>query len=280
MKKWAGWLTENWEVSILTLIALSVSTYSLIVSIINPNLSFSTERKIDLVLLLLAAYVLNAAKRFNQIQTISERLMQSRRSLPRCLNLINNKIMRLEQEFHAQELTFTNRYEVMDALLKMIDASHESYQGLNFYGQGWRGWMNDFYDANIGAVGRGVNVTRYFIIRNEYIENGLIQHFISEMDLQTENGIHVFFIYESDVKLISHFRDNPIRGIGLFDNQVLVVDRSLARESDGAIELIVYWDPDDVLQKNPFPHLQAKVKLYSQYRDELIAMASSRRHAP
>lgn len=275
MRQWSNWITDHWEVSILTLIALGISTYDLVVSAINPSLILSTDRKIDLILLLLAAYILNAAKRFSLMQTISDRLILSRRAMPRCLDLVRNRLVEVERGIHDQELTFTNRHEVMDALLKMIDGSHKSYHGLNFYGQGWRGRMSEFYDANIGAVRRGVKVTRYFVIKDEYIVNGTLQYFIDEMDRQADQGIHVFFIRESEIKTISHFRNNPIRGIGLFDDQVLVIDRSLVNELDGPIEMVVHWNPNDISQKNPFPHLQGHVKPYLKYRDELATIITS-----
>lgn len=169
MKKWFDWFLENWQISILTFISIGVSLYSLVVSIFDPNLALGTDRKIDLILLLLSAYVLNVAKRNKENKLLSERLLilqeslSSQHSIPYCLSPIVSRVLGLEQEILNKEITFRNHHEVMYGLLKMMDSSLKSYQGLNFYGQGWKGGLNEFYDANIWAVSRGLHMTRYFI---------------------------------------------------------------------------------------------------------------------
>jgi len=266
-----NWVVNNWLVSLLMIIGVGISAYDLAARYISLAPPVDPALKIDLILFLLVAYVLNATLRFNDMNRLLRKRLHFRRGSSSFIETMHAHVTDLEKGLENQKLEISNRHQTMAVLLTMIDKADKSYEGLNFYIGGWKTEMREFYEANVGAARRGVQVTRYFIIQDEHDSPEALQQLLDEMREQAISGIEVYFALERDIRTISYFRNNPIRGIGLLDEEILVIDTSPARRSSGPVEIVVIWDPDEVRAKNPFPQLKRHkiIRSYSDCADEL-----------
>jgi hypothetical protein len=210
------------------------------------------EAKTDLILAILGAYVLTATLRLDQI----DRNLQN--VLPSPANQYDRALRDYSSFLQAgsrnRQITFSNRYESMAALLRSIDTSRRSYEALNLYTSGWNGEMKDVYAASVAAVRRKVYVWRCFVVRDQYVK-GEFEAQMEAMEKQYKEGINVFWVRESDLNKMPYFRENPVRSMALVDSEWLLVDTSPADRNSSPTETRVTWITDEVAQ-NPFSQLK------------------------
>jgi len=221
------------------------------------RLPLTEAAKTDLIILILGAYILTVTLRLDQI----DRNLQD--ALPSPSNQydkdLRGHISSLREGSKNRHITFSNHHESMTSLLRSIGAAQESYEALNLYTTGWQGGMRELYDASVDAVRRKVDVWRCFVIHDQYAP-GEFEIQIKAMAEQNNDGIHVFWVKESDLNKMPFFRENPLRSMALVDSAWLLVDTSPADRGDSPrgdspSETMVTWVPAEVA-KNPFSQLK------------------------
>lgn len=229
--------------------------------------------KTDLIIFILGTYILAVTLRLDQI----DRSLQD--TLPSPSNQydqsLRDYISFLRDGSKSGHITFSNHHESMTSLLRSIGAAQKSYDALNLYTTGWQGGMRELYDASVDAVRRKVDVWRCFVIREQYAP-GEFEIQIKAMARQNHDGIHVYWVKESDLNKMPYFRENPLRSMALVDSEWLLVDTSPADRGDSPrgdspSETMVTWVPAEVA-RNPFSQLKTYGYIKQFQEAELIKL--------
>lgn len=205
--------------------------------------------QIDLILFLIATYVLTTTIRLDQIE--GSALPLPKNAFDQSLRF---HIGDIERGIKKQEITFSTRHEALAELLRVVDTAEESYEALNLFTTGWDEEMKGIYEASAGAVDRKIEVSRCFVIRDAY-GPGEYQAQLDAMKSQHDADIAVYYVMESDLKKLTHFRRQPVRSMALVDKKLLVIDTSPSYEDRGITEIRVTWNAEEVAD-NPFVHLR------------------------
>jgi hypothetical protein len=224
------------------------------------------------MLALLAAYALNDAIKLNAFEDFKEiHLPKPRKNSSEFTNETYKFIDSLENGMQDEAIELNNRHDSMATLLRLIDSADKTYDAMNYYLGGWKTGMKEFFEANLGAIQRGVRIRRCFILREEFRSSELVTQLLDEMEKQTKLGMQIFFVPETELQRIPYYRKTPLRGTGLYDGKILSYDTSIVRHSETPVGIRITWNEKEVKDKNPFPHLFSSgvVKSYPKDKNEL-----------
>jgi hypothetical protein len=267
------WITKNWQSLLLILTTIVIISYNVVATYVSSVQKLSVETKLDIILALLATYALNVAIKLNALDEFREiHLPKPRKNSSEFTNEMYKHIDSLENGMQDEAIELNNRHESMTTLLRLIDSADKTYDAMNYYLGGWKSGMKEFFEANLGAIQRGVKIRRCFILREEFRSSELATQLLDEMEKQTALGMMIFFVSEHELQRIPYYRKTPLRGTGLYDGKILSYDTSIVRHSDSPVGIRVTWNEKEVKEKNPFPHLFSSgvIKAYPKDKKELI----------
>lgn len=265
---------QHWSTLALIILSLTIVFYDVIAKFTNWYSVIDKELKIDLVLVILVGYITESAiGRMKLKNTVDYLAAKTKRKTNSFVENISEYITQLDSGLNTGRLIFYNRQDSLSAMFRLMESARISYQGLNYYESGWQTIMKEFLEANVSAVHRGINVKRYFVLR-EHISVVQEKHLLlSTMQKHHDNGIKLFFIFEKDLKKIKFFRNFSIRGMGIYDGNIVSYDAAPTGTQEGPTEIIISWIWEEVLQKNPFPHLE-KSGLLKSYPSDIKILDS------
>ena len=159
-----NWIIKNWRTSVLIVVAMAIVAYEIIAKYMGIVQPIAPDAKVDLVLVLLAGFVINASVEFYHLSKLQNlQAFRPRRSIHPFIDAEYQYVDLIENGIQAGKLEFSNKTPILMAtLLRMIDNARLSYDGLNFYLGGWKTGMSEFFSANIGAVQRRVKVRDFY----------------------------------------------------------------------------------------------------------------------
>lgn len=241
-------------ISRLSLISIAVlSILVLIYDYLNQHIglsyNISLEAKINILLILVSTFVIHYIFDSLENKSFRDKNLGKITFLPhQYLSHILERVNLLKKSLINGEIRISGKYETAEHIIQVMDSTQKIYHGLNVYFPTSNHQMKDFYQANINALKRGVEIHRYFVIK------ALNKQVKDELTKQKNSGINVFYIFEEDLYKIPFFRHKEIKAFGLFDNKLLVYDISTAGKSETPFEINIEWG-EKIEKNNPFPHL-------------------------
>jgi hypothetical protein len=159
------------------LLAVGIVTYQLIATYAKSVAPLTPEAVQLLTLSLVSVFVVDSAIDRARLTRVLERVANRPRNHRnnRFASSLSAHCESLTDGIDSRRIEFTNRYDSMAAILRLIDCSQHSYQGVNYYLGGWATDMSDFFAANLAAIARGVSVKRYFVVQRALLEDASLE---------------------------------------------------------------------------------------------------------
>lgn len=176
---------------------------------------------------------------------------------------------KINQSIDNKTIETTSVREGTIELIRAMDTAEDSLIAINHYIEGWNEpELEEFYTANLEAIGRKVNITRIFILRDDVLLNPKrLQIAIKIMDRQKNDKINILVALECEIRKERNYEKLALSDCGLYDKKMLGYDMSLGpgQKVPGLIGFT--WDPKQIKKRSPFKYI-LKSKYVKEYTDE------------
>ncbi|MCX5901532.1 MAG: hypothetical protein NTX06_12535 [Proteobacteria bacterium] len=184
-------------------------------------------------------------------------------ALPRYAAGKLDEMRRIIASFPRSSISTKNEEESLYELIRILKTTQSSYHAINYYVFGWNDSLEFLYRTNVGAVKRGIEVTRTFIVSEETLHNAtMLENLLSIMATQNRDGIKVYYGLHRDLISDAQYHQYAMIDAGLSDGVVLAQVKAVSIHGPQPAYLDITWDREILKKKNPFPFLKNNPRIY------------------
>jgi len=178
-------------------------------------------------------------------------------SLPDYAKSKLEEISRSLNSFDDNNITTSDDEDTLHELVRIINNTRSTYHALNYHLYGWNTKLEYLYRANVEAVKRGVSVSRTFILTEDVLyDPAKLLDALRIMETQKKDGIKVMYGLQRDLIAEANYHKYALMDAGLSDDNVLVWVTAVSLKGPQPAGIIVTWDKNRIMEKNPFPYLK------------------------
>jgi hypothetical protein len=194
-----------------------------------------------------------------------ERLVRQlkKNSLPDYTKSKLEEIAKSLGSFDDNNITTSDDEDTLHELVRVINNTRSTYHALNYHLYGWNTKLEYLYRANVEAVKRGVTVSRTFILTEDVLyDPAKLLDALRIMETQKKDGIKVMYGLQRDLVAEVNYHKYALMDAGLSDDSVLVWVTAVSLKELQPARIIVTWDQDRIMEKNPFPYLRTSPHIH------------------